>query len=132
MSIHPCLKCGACCAYFRVEFYWREAESISDAPEDQERSWIVPKDLTEELDDLKRCMKGTNQKHRPVCVALAGRIGVDAHCSIYQQRSSRCRSFRASYAPENGVLGSKQERCDEARKAHGLNPLTREDWKGIA
>ena len=23
---HPCLTCGACCAYFRVSFHWSEAD----------------------------------------------------------------------------------------------------------
>ncbi|HOC10952.1 MAG TPA: YkgJ family cysteine cluster protein, partial [Thermomonas sp.] len=22
--MHPCLSCGACCAYFRVSFHWSE------------------------------------------------------------------------------------------------------------
>jgi len=25
-SDNPCLSCGACCAAFRVSFYWREAD----------------------------------------------------------------------------------------------------------
>ncbi|OZZ73507.1 zinc/iron-chelating domain-containing protein, partial [Klebsiella pneumoniae] len=24
-EINPCMTCGACCAYFRVSFYWAEA-----------------------------------------------------------------------------------------------------------
>ncbi|MBR7358785.1 YkgJ family cysteine cluster protein, partial [Klebsiella pneumoniae] len=24
-DINPCMTCGACCAYFRVSFYWAEA-----------------------------------------------------------------------------------------------------------
>lgn len=24
---NPCVSCGACCAYFRVSFYWAESES---------------------------------------------------------------------------------------------------------
>ncbi|HDH0840599.1 TPA: YkgJ family cysteine cluster protein, partial [Klebsiella pneumoniae] len=23
-EINPCMTCGACCAYFRVSFYWAE------------------------------------------------------------------------------------------------------------
>lgn len=41
MSDHnPCMTCGACCAYFRVSFYWAEA---SDG------GGTVPVDLTEPL-----------------------------------------------------------------------------------
>jgi hypothetical protein len=29
MSDNPCVSCGACCAHFRVSFYWAEAD---DAP----------------------------------------------------------------------------------------------------
>ena len=25
-EINPCMTCGACCAYFRVSFYWAEAD----------------------------------------------------------------------------------------------------------
>ena len=25
MAAHPCLRCGACCAAFRVAFHWSEA-----------------------------------------------------------------------------------------------------------
>ncbi|HBP8873638.1 TPA: YkgJ family cysteine cluster protein, partial [Escherichia coli] len=23
---NPCMRCGACCAFFRVSFYWAEAD----------------------------------------------------------------------------------------------------------
>ena len=113
---NPCVSCGACCAYFRVQFYWREANREDHRPS-------VPAGHFEELDDRYRCMKGTAKKHRPQCVGLKGRIGRDAHCSIYALRPSPCRAFSASY--ENGV---HQPRCDEARRAHGLRPLTLRDW----
>ena len=25
---HPCLRCGACCAWFRVAFHWTEADTV--------------------------------------------------------------------------------------------------------
>lgn len=115
-KLHPCLSCGACCAFFRVEFYWREANQ-----EDTEKA--VPLQLCEEASANKRAMRGTTRKHRPCCVALAGKIGEDVRCTIYENRSSACRSFMASY--ENG---RQNPRCDEARRAHGLSPLRREDW----
>ena len=113
---NPCVSCGACCAFFRVQFYWREANP-------GESDHVVPAGHFEDLDDRFRCMKGTAAKHRPQCVGLRGRIGRDAHCSIYAHRPSPCRAFRASYGD-----GVHRARCDEARRAHGLPPLKPADW----
>lgn len=115
--LHPCQSCGACCAYFRVGFYWREAES-----ENQPNP--VPVRLTEDIDSFKRVMIGTNQKQGTKCIALEGRVGRSVSCRIYESRPSVCRNFKASYS--DGL--TKQKRCDEAREAHGLKPLTPEDW----
>lgn len=105
---HPCLSCGACCAYFRVSFYWREP---------------VPDSITEDQDSFRRVMKGTNNKHSRRCVSLEGKIGDRVSCDSYDLRPTPCRDFAASY--ENG---EKNIRCDQARAAHGLNPLRRADW----
>ncbi len=118
-SLHPCQTCGACCASFRVSFHWREAE----ANHDDEFDHSVPQEYTEDLDLNQRCMKGTNAKHNPTCIALMGRVGESAHCIIYQNRPSPCRNFSASF--ENG---HENKRCDEAREKHGLRPLTRKDF----
>ncbi|MBX3039746.1 MAG: YkgJ family cysteine cluster protein [Bdellovibrionaceae bacterium] len=112
------MTCGACCAYFRVAFYWREAE-LSDSPHP------VPKGLFVELDSQKRAMKGTEQKHHQKCCALEGRVGERVNCRIYDNRPTPCRQFEASF--ESGV---HNPRCDEARRAHGLAPLSGKDWKG--
>jgi len=57
-------------------------------------------------------MKGTEQK--PVhCVALAGQVGQEVSCRIYEQRSSTCREFEAG-----------SEDCIKARKIHGLPELS--------
>ena len=113
---HPCQDCGACCAKWRVEFYWREAE-----PRDSDHP--VPMALVEDLNDRMRGMKGTTVKHRPRCVALDGRIGESVGCRIYSHRPTPCRAFEASYED-----GTRRPRCDEARLAHGLRPLRPEDW----
>ncbi len=39
-EINPCMTCGACCAYFRVSFYWAEADDAGG---------LVPSALTEPL-----------------------------------------------------------------------------------
>lgn len=101
-----------------MAFYWREAEP--------DGIWKVPLAMTVDLDSVHRCMKGTEVKHQNKCTALAGRIGKNAHCSIYENRPSPCRTFGASY--EKGVHNA---RCDEARKGHGLAPLKRSDYEGV-
>lgn len=108
---HPCHSCGACCAYFRVAFYWREAESFPD------------QESFEDLDSLKRQMRGTNQKHGLRCCKLEGKVGEQVSCSMYKDRPTPCREFRASY--ENG---EQNQRCDEARAHYGMAPLRPRDW----
>ncbi len=126
--IHPCQKCGACCAKWRVVFYWREAEpplpgwSPADQSPSEERP-PVPRRFTEDCGQWIRCMKGTDSKHQLRCEALTGRIGDQVACSIYDRRPSPCRAFEASFEG-----GRHQPRCDEARAAHGLSPLRRQDW----
>lgn len=96
-----CQRCGACCAVFRVSFYWAEAD---DAP-----GGTVPAHLTRPVGALHRCMAGTET--RPVrCVALEGTVGENVGCSIYAQRSSTCRSVMPG-----------DEQCLKARAHHGLD-----------
>jgi len=113
---NPCLACGACCAFYRASFYYREADDCTAKG--------VPAELTEDLNQFRRVMKGTDQKS-PRCVALRGEIGRRAHCGIYERRSSVCREFPASYA--DGV--TREERCDKARALHGLAPLAPGHWR---
>lgn len=112
---HPCTRCGACCAYFRVAFYWRE--TIENPPNN------VPQELVEDLDSFRMCMKGTNVKTGVQCVALEGRVGKRVRCTIYDNRPTPCRAFDASYSN-----GKQNKRCDQARAAHGLKPLKPDDW----
>lgn len=111
--IHPCLRCGACCAHYRVSFYWAERDDASGA---------VPAALTEPLTPHLVAMRGSNQKS-PRCVALAGTVGQSASCTIYPQRPSPCHELKASWED-----GQPDDRCDKARRAHGLPPLTLTDW----
>ncbi|WP_454122835.1 YkgJ family cysteine cluster protein [Kosakonia sp. Marseille-Q7440] len=107
-DLNPCMSCGACCAYFRVSFYWAEADDAGGP---------VPVQLTEPLTPFLRCMSGTNQKQSR-CVALVGTPGENATCSIYAQRPSPCREFQMS-----GEAGEVNEACDRARARYGLAPL---------
>jgi Fe-S-cluster containining protein len=115
MRENPCVTCGACCAHFRVSFYWAEAD---DAP-----GGTVPVALTEDLNHLRRCMKGTNER-QPRCVALEGRVGERVGCKIYDQRPTPCREFGVTWS--RGVVhftADELERCNRARAAWGLPPL---------
>lgn len=109
MSIdNPCLTCGACCAYFRVSFYFGECVSAGGA---------VPDQLTVQVSPFHVAMLGTESKPAR-CVGLLGDVGCGVRCSMYEQRSSTCREFEASW--ENG---EHNPHCDAARAAHGLPPL---------
>ncbi len=78
-----CQECGACCAAFRVSFYWTEAD---DGP-----GGTVPVAMTRAVSPHLRCMAGTEVQ--PVRgVALQGEVGRRVACGIYAQRSSTCRS----------------------------------------
>ena len=99
MSDH-CQSCGACCASFRVSFYWAETDAHPQGS--------VPVGLTRKVNETYVCMQGTDQ--RPVrCIALQGELGKAVSCSIYAQRSSTCREFMAG-----------SDACNQARARLGL------------
>lgn len=105
---NPCLTCGACCAYFRVSFFWGECQSAGGTVLD---SSVVA------INSTFVAMLGTDQK--PVrCTALMGTVGEDVRCTMYDNRSSSCQNFHASWA-----LGERNADCDAARAAYGLEPL---------
>jgi Fe-S-cluster containining protein len=101
-----CLSCGACCAHFRVSFYWGESDAHPGG--------TVPERLVIPISPHLTAMRGTDVK--PVrCVALSGEVGVSVGCTIYAQRSTTCREFTEG-TPE----------CNEARAAYGLPALDAE------
>ncbi len=103
------MSCGACCACFRVSFYWAEGT---------DGGGVVPIELTEPLSAFLRCMIGTNQRS-PRCNALSGEVGKTVACSIYAARPSTCREFDRS-----GEDGRPNAACDRARAHYGLAPLS--------
>jgi uncharacterized protein len=111
---HPCLRCGACCAFYRVAFHWSEAESFLGGE--------VPPALTVKLDPHRLAMCGTDLR-KPRCVALQGEVGRSVSCAIYVQRPSVCRELMPSWSQ-----GESISQCDRARQAHGLRPLQPCDW----
>jgi Fe-S-cluster containining protein len=109
-SANPCITCGACCAFFRVSFYWAEADAAAGG--------LTPPELTTKLTAHRAAMRGTDDRP-PRCLALHGSIGERVNCTIHPLRPSPCREFQASWSD-----GQRHERCDQARAAHGLPPLS--------
>lgn len=106
---NPCLACGACCAHFRVSFFWGECQSAGG---------IVPDDRVVQISPHLVAMQGTESK--PVrCVGLLGEVGCGVRCALYEHRSSTCREFEASW-----TNGEHNPHCDTARAAYGMPPLT--------
>ncbi len=106
--LNPCICCGACCAYFRVSFYWGETSVHPDGS--------VPIELTEPVSPYYVAMRGTNQAKKR-CVALAGEVGQEVSCTIYAARSSSCHECQAG-----------DERCNRARRAWGMPKI---DAQGV-
>ena len=98
--METCQQCGACCAYFRVSFYWAEAD---------ERGW--PAADVRKVNDVIACLAGTDQP-QPRCLALQGNVGETVSCTRYAQRPSPCRELQPG-----------DEKCNRARAAHGLQPV---------
>ena len=109
VAFNHCITCGACCAYYRISFYWSEA-----CPE---AGGSIPAELTEKVNTHFVAMKKTSDGQRR-CVALQGTIGENVSCNIYSDRSSTCREFNIAW--ENGEANDK---CNKARMAHGLLPI---------
>ncbi len=100
MSTNICQQCGACCAAYRVSFYWGE---LDEAPGGR-----VPAALTEKVNEHMACMRGTEST--PVrCVALGGKVGEAVKCNIYEWRPSPCHEM---------IPGS--DGCNRARQRWGL------------
>ena len=97
----PCQRSGACCAHFRVSFYWAEGPQRG-----------LPAELTERVASHFSCMRGTNSA-APRCAALQGEIGSLVSCSLYEQRPSPCREVMPG-----------DEKCLKARARHGLPALS--------
>ncbi|MBL8491822.1 MAG: YkgJ family cysteine cluster protein [Rhodocyclaceae bacterium] len=107
---NPCQSCGACCAAFRVVFAIGELDSFDGGD--------VPVSLADPLTPATACMRGT-ERQPPRCIALVGEIGHRVECAIYRQRPGPCREFAPLAA-----LGRGGDACDEARRRHGLRPLS--------
>jgi len=103
------MRCGACCAHYRVSFYWSESESFLGGQ--------VPVEFTESLNPWRAVMRGTQAKPAR-CIALEGEVGSAVRCSIYPRRPSPCHELQPW--DEDGQPSAA---CSKARAAHALPPL---------
>lgn len=101
--MNSCQQCGACCATYRVSFYWGEAGQSG-----------LPDTAIQQLTPFLACMAGTND-HPPRCHALSGVVGVAVACGVYGQRPSPCRELQPG-----------EDKCNRARARHGLPPIAAE------
>lgn len=107
--MNPCMRCGACCACWRVGFPREEAD---DTP-----GGVVPVEFTVAVGKNRLAMKGTEGKH-PRCAALVGFVGTSVSCSLYEKRPSTCRGFSGSWEARK-----VNPMCNRARAYFGLPPF---------
>jgi Fe-S-cluster containining protein len=77
----------------------------------------VPDDSVVTINSTFVAMIGTDRKPAR-CTALMGNVGDGVRCTMYENRSSSCQDFHASW-----TFGERNLHCDAARAAHGLSPL---------
>ncbi len=125
---NPCMTCGACCAFFRVSFYWAEADYAGGN---------VPASLTEQISPFHRCMRGTNQKN-PRCVALTG-PPVKTHIALFTKTArphagnSQCPEKMASRMKHVTAHGKnmdfpKSEYSPPCKNANNITSLISLTW----
>ena len=108
-EINPCVSCGACCALFKVVFDQNETDAY--------RGDGVPVQYTVRVDSTLCAMRGTETRNKR-CAALEGQVTYRVRCTIYNQRPSCCRDFRASW--EKDIVNPI---CNRARAVYGLPPF---------
>lgn len=109
MAESVCCNCGACCVTYRITLPRIELDSAPGG-------W-VPTDLTTPYTATTACMR-EHPDHPGRCIALAGQVGHEVSCTIYERRPGACRDF----APLSAIaIGD--DACDEARRRCGLTPL---------
>ena len=107
--MNTCMRCGACCAAYRIP--------LAEAETDDLPGGCVPLELTD-LKKARRCMKITG-KTGMRCIALTGTIGQHVSCGIYEKRPTTCREFRMAWQD-----GLPNNNCDRARAMFGLMPFS--------
>lgn len=110
LPLSVCQKCGACCAFFPVNFPDVEIDDLINGAGLTEMS--LP------AGHLLRVMRGT-ESNSPRCAALEGEVGKKVRCLIYAGRPSTCRNFKRSWEENIG-----NTLCDRARAVYGMQPFS--------
>ena len=93
IRLNACEKCGACCAFFPVNF--PELEIDDPANGKALTTMSLP------ARHLMRVMRGT-ELSSPRCMALKGEVSIKVSCIIYAARPSTCRNFVRSWEEDSG------------------------------
>ncbi len=101
--VDPCTACGACCAFYRVDFHRLDLDTAPGG--------AVPAALTFPLTANLVRLRGTDDVP-PRCVALEGVVGAAVRCAIYGKRPGPCRELEPG-----------SDACNRARRRHGLPAL---------
>ena len=109
-SLNACEKCGACCAFFPVNFPDIEKDDLING------TLLTKMSLPAGL--MLRVMRGTECR-TPRCKALEGEVGKRVRCLIYAGRPSTCRNFIRSWENDSG-----NTLCDRARAVYGMQPFS--------
>jgi Fe-S-cluster containining protein len=110
LPLNACEKCGACCAFFPVNF--------PDIEKDDLVNGALLNEMSLPAGYLLRVMRGTECKS-PRCAALEGEVGKRVRCIIYAGRPSTCRNFNRSWEKNIG-----NTLCDRARAVYGMQPFS--------
>jgi Fe-S-cluster containining protein len=95
-----CTRCGACCAFYRVDFHRLDGDDVPGG--------FVPVAWTLPLNASLLRMRGTDA-FPPRCVALCGDLGQRVSCAIYAERPGPCRELEAG-----------SQACIKARRRYGV------------
>lgn len=109
LEFNPCLRCGACCAMFKVVFDQSETDAYPGGG--------VPARYAAKVGGTRCAMRGTETFNKR-CAALEGSVARGVSCAIYAQRPSCCRDFRAGW--EKDIVNPI---CNRARTVYGLSPF---------
>lgn len=107
--IYDCVTCGACCYNPDENREIEYIDYIDIAPSDpiMKKPALVRRLVVLDADLQPHMRLDRHQR----CAALEGRLGVRVGCSIYLDRPSSCRRFKA---------GSR--RCRQYRRERGIDP----------
>lgn len=80
-----CNSCGACCSHY---------EMIDFARNDPEAKWLLKNGYAEKVEGKRDRLQMKLQPGNR-CMALAGIVGEETSCSIYDHRPMTCRNYQA-------------------------------------